>query len=454
MNLFLKIFLWFLAAIFLMVGVVIFLTWTVQTEPVVSRWQIGVRNQMAIYSATAGQIYAAEGDAGLRAFTDRLRSHSSISEVDIITGTGDKLIADAAVTDEYKALAARAIDSGNIEFDNSPANSTLAATKMTLQDGREFAFILRWTRPQSPSPFGESDMRYLRLIALLATALVVCYALTLYLTSPIKKVRLAAQKLAGGDLETRVGDNVGNRRDELSGLARDFDEMAERIEQLVTSQQRLTRDISHELRSPLARMGVALEIARKKTNPETEPMLERLERESTRLNEMILSLLTLSRLESGEEFEKKSVAMRPLVERIVEDADFEARGLNRSVKLTSAADCSVSGSDSLLQRAIENVVRNAVKYTGEGTDVNVALRADEKDVTIAISDHGGGVPANELAKLFRPFYRVGEARERKTGGIGLGLAIADQAIKAHRGSITARNIDDGLLVEIKLKKIA
>ena len=99
-------------------------------------------------------------------------------------------------------------------------------------------------------------------------------------------------------------------------------------------------------------------------------------------------------------------------------------------------------------------MRNAVKYTGEGTDVNVALRADEKDVTIAISDHGGGVPANELTKLFRPFYRVGEARERKTGGIGLGLAIADQAIKAHRGSITARNIDDGLLVEIKLKKIA
>ena len=137
---------------------------------------------------------------------------------------------------------------------------------------------------------------------------------------------------------------------------------------------------------------------------------------------------------------------------MAEDADFEAQAKGRSVKVLSDEACTVMGSENLLRSAIENVLRNAVRYTAEGTAVDVSLVRQNGHSVLQVSDHGGGVPYDELVNLFRPFYRVGEARERKTGGIGLGLAIAERAIKAHKGTIAARNTADGLLVEIRLDK--
>jgi len=227
--------------------------------------------------------------------------------------------------------------------------------------------------------------------------------------------------------------------------------MAERIESLVTSQQRLTRDISHELRSPLARMNVALEIAKQRSGGEGSPILERIETESRRLNEMISQILTLSKLESGNrDFVKSPVDVKALIEQVVSDADFEAGAKGKSVKIVRADKCTTSANENLLWSAIENVLRNAVRYTNESTTVEVSLDASNGHTRIGVRDHGGGVPEEELENLFRPFYRVGEARERKTGGIGLGLAIAEQAIYAHNGRIEARNTGDGLLVEISL----
>jgi two-component system sensor histidine kinase CpxA len=278
-----------------------------------------------------------------------------------------------------------------------------------------------------------------------------CWALARYISSPIGKLRKATQLLADGDLASRVAGKVGNRRDEISALAKDFDVMAERIESLILSQKRLSRDVSHELRSPLARMNVALEIARKKANAETTPVLDRIEGESHRLNEMISRLLTLSRLETGEQdFDKRELNLKSLVEQVAADADFEATAKNRSVNVGKADDCRIVGSEELVQSAVENVLRNAVRYTREGTMVDVSLTTKNGKAVVSITDHGGGVPLDELDNLFRPFYRVGEARDRGSGGTGLGLAIAEQAIKVHNGTITARNEDDGLVVDIIL----
>ena len=288
---------------------------------------------------------------------------------------------------------------------------------------------------------------------MLLTGLALCYLLALNLTSPIRKIREATRGLAAGDLKTRVLPQIGRRRDELADLARDFDVMAERLESLVTSQARLTQDISHELRSPLARMNVALEIAKQKAGPDSLPLLARIEKESDRLNEMIGRILILAKLEGGaDDLEHEWIDLADLVSDVSEDADFEAKAKGKSVKMSKIDDCRVVGSDNLLRSAVENVLRNAVRYTVDGSDVDVSLDANADKAVIKIADHGGGVPEEELANLFRPFYRVGEARERRTGGIGLGLAIADRAIQAHKGTITARNKNGGLEVEIILNR--
>lgn len=451
MNLFFKIFLWFLAAIALMIGTMLFLNWTVQTEPVVSRWRLSVRSQTNIYAETAVQVFKSEGESGLNELLARIRKHESIGEVDLIGDKGHNYLSEGVNAANYTDFVARAMASDSVEIENQP-ETALSARKLTLSDGSQYVLIVRWERPRMIPFFGESPLRYARYGALLFAALLLCWALARYLSSPIGKLRRATQRLADGDLSARVAGEVGNRLDEISALAKDFDVMAERIESLIDSQKRLSRDISHELRSPLSRLNVALEIAKKKATPDSAPQLERIENESHRLNEMISRLLTLSKLETGaRDFERHELNLRSLVEQVVSDAEFEAGAKGRSVKLVSADECRVVGSEGLIQSAVENVLRNAVKYTREGTEVKVWVERQNGNANVKIMDHGGGVPDDELANLFRPFYRVGEARDRGSGGTGLGLAIAEQAIRAHEGTISAKNEADGLIVEISLK---
>ncbi len=449
MNLFLKIFLWFLVASAVMVGVVMFLNWTVTTEPVVSRWQSSIRNQTNLHAATISQIHSTQGDAGVREFLDRIRNVETVTEVNVVHRDGRIWLSDANDVSNYRGLIDTAFDTSGVELELSSTDTALTAKSFRLPNGEEYTLVIRWDRLRPVPFFGESQLRLIRYAALLLTALLVCYALARYLSSPIQKIRRATQKLAEGDLSTRVGDEVGNRRDELAVLAKDFDVMAERIESLVTSQQRLSRDVSHELRSPLARMAVALEIAKQKSNGDASPVFDRIEAEAHRLNEMIGRLLTLSRLETGaQDFERAAIDLKALVEQTVSDADFEATAVGKSVRITNADKCSIVGSDELVSSAVENVLRNAVRYTRDGTTVDVSLTSKDGKATVTVRDHGGGVPEDELTNLFRPFYRVGEARDRGSGGTGLGLAIAEQAIKAHKGRIAARNEDGGLIVEM------
>jgi signal transduction histidine kinase len=322
--------------------------------------------------------------------------------------------------------------------------------------GKRFIIVGERPRPTGIRlPFWPG-VWWAQLIAVLLTTGVVCYLLARYFTSPVVRLRAAAQQLASGDLSARVGAANGRRRDELTDLGRDFDVMAERIETLMVSQKRLLHDISHELRSPLARLKIALELARQTDGPEAEWALDRIDLEADRMNELINQLITLARLDSDSPMAGgDTVDLKGLVEETVLDADFEARSNNRSVKIEASGDCLLVGSEPLLRSAIENVVRNAVSYTEGGTTVEVSLRCEgegeQKQAVISVLDHGAGVPQAALADIFRPFYRVADSRDRQSGGIGLGLSITRRTVEVHGGSVEAFNAPrGGLLVKIIL----
>ncbi|MDP3480801.1 MAG: ATP-binding protein [Desulfoprunum sp.] len=291
-----------------------------------------------------------------------------------------------------------------------------------------------------------------RLIIMILVAAGVCLLLARSFSAPLAKLRRVTRQIAAGDFSARVGDNLGKAADEIVQLGRDFDTMAAATEKMILSRQRLLRDISHELRSPLARLNVALELARQRFDSRDDQALATIEKESDRLNELIGDLLSLTRLEDGEGGgEKERIDLWELVLQIVEDANFEVGKTERGVKVVSLEDLQIDGSPELVRRAIENVVRNAARYTAPHTEAEISLGQREGMAVIQVSDHGPGVPAEELEALFRPFYRVAAARDRQSGGAGLGLAIAAQAVKWHGGSIEAANGQTGgLMVTISL----
>lgn len=277
----------------------------------------------------------------------------------------------------------------------------------------------------------------------------ICLWITRHITSPVIEMRSATNQLARGNLSARVGPSVLTRKDELADLGKDFNHMAEQIELLMTLQRRLIADISHELRSPLARLSVALGLARRSANPETDASLNRIEREAERLNELIGGLLDLARMESRTEtLDTEMVDLQELIGSVADDAAFEARSRNRGVCVLSTFSCSRKGNSQLLRSAIENVVRNAVNYTPEGTNVELSLLSslEEPQAIVRVRDHGPGVPESALETIFEPFFRVDDARDRVSGGAGLGLSITERVIRAHGGSVRAHNHPEGGLV--------
>jgi two-component system sensor histidine kinase CpxA len=294
------------------------------------------------------------------------------------------------------------------------------------------------------------------IIAVISSGLV-CYFLSWYMTKPVARLRAATQRLAAGDLTARAGYPNSKGGDEIAGLMRDFDTMAARLETLVKAQSRLLNDISHELRSPLARLNVALGLARQRSGPESVSMLERIELEASRLNELIGRLLTLARLEDGEQrVSATPVLLDEVVLNVAEDAEFEAQARHCHVSSDiPSGTWEVRGEASLLHSAIENVVRNAIRYTREANTVEIHLEKSESsrgaEAVVSVTDCGSGVPVDALEKLFQPFYRLDDDRGRQTGGVGLGLAITERAVRFHGGRVAAFNRPEGgLLVEIHL----
>jgi len=296
-------------------------------------------------------------------------------------------------------------------------------------------------------------------LPLLAATLIgalVCLFLARYLAAPIERLRRAAQDYAGGDFSYRVGPSLGRRRDEIVDLAYALDNMAERLDTLIDSQRHFLRDVSHELRSPLARMHAALGLARQRTGSSTTPELDRIEREADCLNELIGQILSLSRLETGMNAPiREPIDLALLLQEVVEDSHLEAHAKGCAIDLAALPPATVEGDPALLHSAIENVLRNAIRHTATQTSVTVTLTIKRSDIenvcVIQIEDSGPGVPEPMLHKIFEPFVRVSEARDRESGGYGLGLAIAHRAIRAHRGEIQASNrATGGLAVTIRL----
>jgi two-component system sensor histidine kinase CpxA len=303
--------------------------------------------------------------------------------------------------------------------------------------------------------FISPDTLPYRLLAILLVTGLVSVVLARYLSEPIARLRRATQQMAAGDLSVRVGNQLGAADSETRALGRDLDRMAERIEALLESERRLRRDVSHELRSPLTRLNIALELIRRRSPPDLGPAFERIERDTARLDTMIGELLTLNRLESEGMARSEAIDLPSLIQQITTDVSLEAeqRGCRLEVKLEDP--CNVLGDRELLRRAVENVMRNAIRFTQAGGLVHVELECGSGEARVTVRDHGPGVPPEALEHIFKPFYRVEGDRARHTGGSGLGLAITERAVSRHGGRVTARNHEgQGLVVSIELPMLA
>ena len=319
-------------------------------------------------------------------------------------------------------------------------------------DGRLRVVVAAAHRPPRLLDLLEPGALAWRLALLTLVVAVPCLWLARQLAAPVTALRGATARLAEGDLAARVAPEFESRGDEIGSLARGFNAMAGRLEGLVGTQRRLVRDVSHELRSPLARMRVALELARGRSGGERDEALDRLEREAERLDALVGQILAFSRLEAaGAPARREPVDLAELARSVAEDAEFEAKGRHVGVDVEGADDpVTVQGDPDDLRSALENVVRNAVTHSPEGARVKVRVAADGPCATIAVADSGPGVPESALGSLFDPFFRVEEARERPRGGAGLGLAITARAVRLHGGEATARNLPSGGL-EILLR---
>jgi two-component system sensor histidine kinase CpxA len=442
-SLFWKIFFCFWLAAAAMIGALNLMLWfSFTSDPNPERRRGALGEALNLYAESAVQVYDSEGAPTFEQYVNRSLKEAG-TEIALFDGTGKPIIPQASP--EVASVAAEIQETQQHVSRVSSLGRLTWGRTVVAPSGKTYIFVSRLRQPYVPRGLPALGIA----LSILASG-VISYLLALYLTSPVKKLRSVVQSFAQGNLDVRVAPQLGGRRDELADLGREFDHMAERIAALISSQQRLLADISHELRSPLARLTVALELARKNSTGKGTVALDRIELETERVNKLVGQLLALTRLESGaERVPPEMVDLEDLVQEVIDDANYEAKPLHKEVKVVHLAPCRVRGSAELLRSGIENVIRNAIRYTAEGTAVEVSLTTRLNTAVVTVRDHGPGVPESELQHIFEPFYRVGEARERSSGGVGLGLSIADRTVKLHCGSIHAENVNDGLSITIE-----
>jgi two-component system sensor histidine kinase CpxA len=454
-SLFFKIFLWF-CVIVVLVGV------SLETSSILAnyyetRWQMVLHSVMPMEAEKCARLYETSGKQAVQDYLDELQRQKSVrfyffdedghSLLD--RGAPELIVKMAGLKEGLKRTASQ-----NLSLVNP--RQGIAMRLVEGPSGRKYSLALQ----QSPTlimPVSEAvgTHPYLRLLAIALFGAALCFLLTRNITQPITRLRVATSGIASGLLKTRVDPSVVRRRDEIGTLGRDFDRMAEQIEDLVSAQRNLLGDVSHELRSPLARLIVALGLLRQASADEMPEYLNRIGLEADRLDKLIGQLLTLTRIESGiESTHREAFDLTNLVQEVAADGDFEARADNREVKVTRADACIIRGAPEMLRSAIENVMRNAIRYTPKGASVEVSLEritASAPKALLRIRDHGAGVPELALKDIFIPFHRVSDQNESNSHGAGLGLAIAERVVRLHEGLIRARNAaDGGLIVEIEL----
>lgn len=435
-RLFLKIFLWFWATVIL-VGIALVLSFVFSPKGSYLPWQsVG-----GISRDVAAELNR-HGTAGAATLLSRLKSSRGLKTC-LYDQNGTPVAGDDCAS--FQAMASRA--AAEPVGPGTDAHSGVYRNLLRLHDAKGQNYFLGTELPFGPGPAHHTLFGFIiHWLVMLLVSSGICYFLTLRLTNPILRLRVASRQIADGNLHARVASGVEKRGDEFGDLARDFNLMAERIESLLSSQRQLISDVSHELRSPLTRIQLALDLMRKRVGD--DPNVGRIHTDLNRLEEIIGRLLTMARLEAGAAAIKwEKIELSGLIAEIASDAQLEARERNCNVAFSETGEFTVMGDESLLRSALENIVRNAVYYTNAGTEIQIVLTrqadAEQGTVLLEVNDHGPGVPEGELENIFMPFYRVDYARDRQSGGTGLGLAIASRVIQLHRGKISAGNRPGG-----------
>lgn len=321
----------------------------------------------------------------------------------------------------------------------------VASEKLTGSNGRQYTLISTGRPPPrsllAPGPQGVG----MRLAVAALISALVSLLLARYLAGPLGQLSSASRRLATGDLSVRVGTPMDRRRDEFGQLARDMDEMAGRLQVSQQANRRLLRDVSHELRSPLARLRVALEIARNKDQSRVVEELNRIELESERLEQLVDEVLALLRESSGaiglniERFD-----LVELLQDLVETVNYEIVEGKRQIMLEPSKPMNLDADRELLWRTFENLLRNAIIHSGDDGVIGISVKqVSDREIEVSVTDSGPGIAKHHIDRIFEPFYRVDEARDRKSGGHGLGLAIAASAVRRHGGTISAANRSQG-----------
>jgi two-component system OmpR family sensor kinase len=465
-SLFLRIFVLFWIAMALIVGGSIAVTFTVAAREYESR---ELQRRPAAVAIQASEVLGKGGIAALKKWLSA--NEHSIADRDLyIIGPDGQDILGRRLSDS----AARRLEYFNRESMSEPEPDAFppppapppappprnfrpqrAAPQIVGPDGSAYTVLLV---PRRPSIFGALSLPGISLMILCIALVVSAFAswwLAQHLSAPIRRIQEGARALASENLDARGGASLRvsagleGRRDEVAVLARDFDAMADGLIANRAAVTRLLRDISHELRSPLARMRLAVGLARQPT-ADSARQLDRLEREIERLDDLISQVLKLARLHGTDApIEREPFDIGEMIEEIVHDANFEGAAKGCTVSIAGAPGLSVNGNRELLRSAVENVLRNAVRYSPPGAPVDVTVERGEGGLAVWIRDRGPGVPAGDLERIFEPFFRVAESRDRNTGGEGIGLAITSQVMRAHGGAAKAGNRAGGGL-EVRL----
>jgi signal transduction histidine kinase len=452
-RLFTKVFLWFwltvlaLFAIFLasrMLG-----TRLLPSTDIISSFAPRVADE-------AAHAYESGGQPGFEQFDRELLGKSGV-ELYLIDGYGKDVLS-RPIPPDSRSMVRAARSDGRI-LSRFWLSSHSSCYKFTSPSGRPYVLLVR-SRLQMGKFLDATaggGLPFFGVVLLMVTLL--CFWLTHHIVAPIQGIQSAARMVAAGDLSVRAPLEIAKRHDELAALAADFDAMVERMGAFVRSQKVLLSTVSHELRSPLARLMMSLALLRNPSSCEPEELLQRMERDVERIDTLMGQLLTLSRLETGlSSAARDNVDLSQLVQEVMADGDFEARSCGKSVRLEAEAGIVIEKADQqALRSACENIVRNAIRFTRPGTEVEVSLKTDgmspSSQAVLSIRDQGPGVPGELLQQIFEPFFRIhapgGDPRANQ--GTGLGLAIALEAIRQHRGTIIASNTDPiGLEVKIML----
>jgi two-component system, OmpR family, sensor histidine kinase CpxA len=445
-RLFLKIFFWYWLTAWGMIAVVLV------GVRLTGMRQVSAPNMYEtvapILAAEAAKAYESGGPEAFARFSQG--GHSNERQLFLLDGS-------------YRDVLSRPLSDDGLRVAQSAKNGQLVVFRARIA---AYKFVSSSGHPYVLMLYLPSDLRRIAeilwgeglpfSISLILLVTLLCLGLAYHIASPIHSIQSTARRVAEGDLKARVPAPVSRRFDELAALAIDFDSMVNRLDSVIQAQKKLLNSVSHELRSPLARINLSLALLRNRFSADSDDLFQRLDRDVERIDLLMGQLLTLSRLESGfSSAEREDVDFAQLVEEVAADANFEAQALGKSVSLQTNGSIMLQNADpDALRSACENVIRNAVRFTQPGSDVQIVLEVDrsapESLALLSVRDHGPGVPEDSLQAIFQPFYRINTAGE-PTGGNGLGLAIASEAIRLHRGTIRAENLrPTGLQLTIQL----